>query len=60
MKKKLDDANLDCEDGKVEDILTKIVKKNRENILSKEKVSKATKFLKIFDSFFYSIFDSTR
>ena len=56
-QKKLNYANLD---GIVDDILTKITKQIRENILSNEKVIKATKFLKIIHSFFQSIFDSKR
>ena len=51
-------TNLDCEDGVVTGILTKIAKRIREGIQSDEKVSKATKFLKIINSFFHSIFDS--
>ena len=53
--------NLECEDGIVGNILTKIAKKIRETIhseLNSEKESNATKFLKIIDSFFDSIFDS--
>ena len=53
--------NLNSEDGIASDILTKIAKKIRETIHSKEarkKVNKARKFLKIIDSFFPSIFDS--
>ena len=50
-QKKLNDANLDCEDGIVDDILTKITKQIRENILSNEKVIKATKFLKVIHTF---------
>ena len=53
-------ANLDCEDELVSNILTKNAKKNRERIHSHEKVSKATKFLKIIDSFSHSIFDNKR
>ena len=59
MEKKND--NLECEDGIVGNILTKIAKKIRETIHSEvnsEKESNATKFLKIIDSFFHSIFDS--
>ena len=37
MKKKIDDANLDCEDGKVKDILTKIVKKSEKTFSQKKK-----------------------
>ena len=54
--------NLDSEKGIVSDILTKITKNIRETIHSeeeaREKVNKARKFLKIIDSFLYSIFDS--
>ena len=56
-------GNLDCEDGKVSDVLTKIAKKFRETIRSGEaskKVKKVRKFLKLIDSFFHSIFDSKR
>ena len=55
--------NLDCKDEIVGDILTKIAKRIRETIHSEENsknVSKATKFLKIVNSFFHSIFDSKR
>ena len=51
-------TNLDCEDGLVTEILTKIAKRIRECIRSNEKASKTTKFLKIIDIFFHSIFDS--
>ena len=56
--------NLDCEDGIVGNILTKIaklLKKIRETIHSEENsknVSQTTKYVKIIDSFFHSIFDS--
>ena len=51
-------TNLDCEDGVVTRILTKITKGIRKCIEPDEKASKTTKFLKIIDSFFHSIFDS--
>ena len=51
-------TNLDCEDGVITDILTEIAIRIREYIQSDEKASKTTKFLKIINSFFHSIFDS--
>ena len=51
-------TNLDCEDGVVTEILTNIAKRIRECIQLDEKSSKATRFLKIIDSFFHSIFDN--
>ena len=51
-------TNLDCEDGVVTEILTNIAKRIRECIQLDEKSNKATRFLKIIDSFFHSIFDN--
>ena len=51
-------TNLDCEDRVITDILTEIAIRIRECIQSDKKASKTTKFLKIINSFFHSIFDS--
>ena len=51
-------TNLDYEDGLVNDVLTKITKRIGERIQSDQISSKTTKFLKVIDSFFHSIFDS--
>ena len=50
-------TNLDCENGLLTDIHTKIAKRIRKCIQSDEKASKTTKFVKIIGSFFHSIFD---
>ena len=54
----MNNTNLDCEEAIVSYILNKTAKRIRECIQSDKKASKATKFLKIIDSFFHSIFDS--
>ena len=53
--------HLNCDDGIVSNILSKVAQKIREIVHSEEasdRLSKAKKFLKIIDNFFHSIFDS--
>ena len=58
-----DRDKLDCDNGIIGNILSKIAKRITETFLSKEnrkKVFKAAKLLKLIDIFFHLVFDSKR